>query len=266
MTVIKASVVSYPQRGPYGDPKFKGNTSGFLIKDLIETFKPKTVLDAMAGGFTTADVCHELGVTCECYDLNMGFDLLTSPLPPKKYDMIFFHPPYWNIIRYSANPADLSNCKTFDEYMKKLSKCVERLAEYLTKNGILVMLSGDVRKDGQYYPLGAYVQVLYRQELRSKIIKIQHGCQSNRFNYGNIIRIAHEEVLVLSKFKKITWRQLNQRVFDELNAEQLTLPELYKALEKHPKRTTNSTFKATIRRTVQENGKSIRKGVWKLKK
>jgi hypothetical protein len=172
-----------------------------------------------------------------------------------------------DIIKYSDNPDDLSNCKSFDEYIKKLARCIERLSEYLTKKGILVILIGDVRKNGNYFPLGAYVQVLYRKELKAKIIKIQHGTRSGAFAklYGNIIMIMHEEVLVLGGFTKVTWRALIQRVFDELNADQLSLPEIYHALKNHPKRLTNTTFKATIRRTLQENGRSSQKGLWAWK-
>jgi hypothetical protein len=43
------SVVSYPERGPYGDNKFRGNTSSFLIKGIVLWLKPKRVLDPMAG-------------------------------------------------------------------------------------------------------------------------------------------------------------------------------------------------------------------------
>jgi len=263
--MIKNSVLSYPKRGPWGNNKFRGNTTGYLIKDLIEHFKPKNVLDPMCGSGTTRDVCKELKIPCDCYDLSKGFNLLQSPLPAKKYDMIFFHPPYWNIIKFSDDPADLSNCKTFSEYMRKLSFCLERLSEYLSPNGILILQIGDVRKKGKFYPLGAYVQVLYRKQLKDKIIKIQHGCQSNNNFYpGNFIRIMHEEVLCLKNFEPVTWQQLIRRVFEELNATQLTLPEIYKPLMKHPKTLTNPTFQATVRKNIQRIGVSKKRGIWQL--
>jgi hypothetical protein len=202
-----------------------------------------------------------------CGALDMGVKPKNIKVVWEKNDLIFLHPPYWNIVKYSRNPADLSNCKTFEEYVKKLAYCVERLSEYLTNKGVLAVLLGDVRKNGCYYPLGAYVQVLFRKELKAKLIKIQHGVLSDRQFwklYGNTIRIMHEEVLVLSSFSQITWRGLIRRVFDELNADQLTLPEIYKLLEKHPKRLTNLTFKATIRRTLQESAVNISKGVWTI--
>ena len=50
------SVVQYPQRGPWGDAKFPGNTSGYLPVDLIDYYQPKSILDPMEGSGTTGDV------------------------------------------------------------------------------------------------------------------------------------------------------------------------------------------------------------------
>ena len=94
------SLISYRDRGPYGDAKYPGNTSGRLVKDLLRQFRPKRVLDPMCGSNTTGDVCRELGLPYLGLDLKTGFDLLTSPIPGR-FDFIFWHPPYWNMVRYS---------------------------------------------------------------------------------------------------------------------------------------------------------------------
>jgi hypothetical protein len=33
-----SSIVSYPDRGPDGDPKWRGNTSGRLVRDFLGTY------------------------------------------------------------------------------------------------------------------------------------------------------------------------------------------------------------------------------------
>jgi hypothetical protein len=64
------------------------------------------------------------------------------------------------------------------------------------------------------------------------------------------------------------WRQLVQAVFDSSKTGELSLPELYGALELTEKARANPTFQATIRRTVQQM-ESLQpagtRGVWKLK-
>src|SRR4051812_14448346 len=46
------SVHATPGRGPYGDPRYRGNCSGLLIRDLLRFYRPKRVLDPMEGGGT----------------------------------------------------------------------------------------------------------------------------------------------------------------------------------------------------------------------
>ena len=50
------SVVSYPDRGPWGDPKYRGNCSGWLAKDLILRFQCQSVFDPAEGSGTIKDV------------------------------------------------------------------------------------------------------------------------------------------------------------------------------------------------------------------
>lgn len=35
------SILSYPNRGPWGDSKWRGNCSGYIYKELFERLKPQ---------------------------------------------------------------------------------------------------------------------------------------------------------------------------------------------------------------------------------
>jgi hypothetical protein len=256
MGQITASVLSYPERGPYGSNKFRGNTSGYLIRDLILQFGARTVLDPMAGSKTTQDVCRELEVECDCLDLSEGFDAASSPLPDKRYDLIFLHPPYWNVLRFSNDQRDLSNSKTLQDFLNRLSRIILRLAHLLSKQGRMVVLIGNKRKNGRYYPLGACLEVLFMNELRDELIKIQHGV-GKTFSFRlakryNFIPIMHEKVLVFTGFKSITWEQLLVRALTQLGGEAY-IQDLYRRLANHPKTADNPTWHATIRRELQEH-------------
>jgi len=201
---LKKSIVSYPKRGPYGDNKFRGNTSGYLIKDLIEEYKLQgykinTVLDPMEGSGTTRDVCKELKIDYTGYDLKIGFNLITDPLPDEKYDFIFIHPPYWNIIRYSDNPNDLSNAKTIDNFTGMLTNCLNKCWNVLKKGGLLVMQIGDKRQSGKYYFLLGYLNWKVCK-IKDIIIKEQHNVTSNGWYYNRkFIPIMHEFIVVWKK-------------------------------------------------------------------
>ena len=43
------SVMSFPERGNYGKSNWRGNTSGYVIKELIQHFDPKIFVDACEG-------------------------------------------------------------------------------------------------------------------------------------------------------------------------------------------------------------------------
>jgi len=196
---VKCSIVSYPKRGPYGNNKFRGNTSGFLIKDILLWLKPKRVLDPMAGSYTTKDVCEELGIESVCLDLSQGFDALEMNFK-EEFDLVFLHPPYWNIIRYSKDPRDLSNAPTYRDFLNKLQTILSLSVRALKKNGYLVLLIGDFRKKGIYTCIARDVKDPEKTRLIQEIIKIQHNVRSNLKKYrANIVRIMHEHILIWRK-------------------------------------------------------------------
>jgi len=204
------SVVSYPDRGPWGDASYRGNCSGYLVKDLILRFGCRSVFDPAEGSGTVRDVVaginqfHMKSIDYEGRDLRQGWDILTGPLPEKQFDLVWYHPPYWDIVRYSDDPNDLSNCQSLEEFERKLNRSVERLFQAVNPGGILAVLIGDKRKDGKYYPL--FRSLLFNPnigELKALIIKVQHNCRSDSKGYPAknpfLIPIKHEYCLVFRK-------------------------------------------------------------------
>lgn len=84
------SVVSYPDRGPYGNNKYRGNCSGHLVEDLIRQYKLKSMSDYMVGSGTTEDVCKAYKLPGTFLDLNRGFDMMTMDIP-ERAENIFWH-------------------------------------------------------------------------------------------------------------------------------------------------------------------------------
>ncbi|MFQ6013896.1 MAG: hypothetical protein ACE5NP_00455 [Anaerolineae bacterium] len=192
------SIVAYPDRGPYGDHKYPGNCSGYLIKELVTHFGAKRVLDPAAGSGTTGDVCRELGVECLQRDLRDGFDVLTSQIPPG-FDFIFFHPPYWDIVKYSEDPRDLSNIHKYEDFIENLARACKRLLRALEPNGgHLAVLLGDVRKRGKYYFIFRDLISRLGDPDYPILIKAQHNVKSfgRRYSIEHFIPLAHEYVLI----------------------------------------------------------------------
>lgn len=204
------SIVSYPYRGPWGDSKYRGNCSGHLVKELILRFNCKSVFDPAEGSATVRDVVSGINqylnrnIEYEGRDLKEGWDIFTSPLPNKKFDLVWYHPPYWDMVCYSDNSFDLSNCETLKDFESQLNKSVERVFRSVQPGGILAILLGDKRKEGKYYAL--FRTLLTNSnigELKAIIIKIQHNCRSDRQTYSSrnpfLIPIKHEYCLIFQK-------------------------------------------------------------------
>src|SRR5262249_55063106 len=129
-------------------------------------------------------------------------DLLNQELPDL-FDMVWIHPPYWNIIRYSDHPSDLSTCDCYEDYRQKLRVCLRRCSRALEPGGRLVVLIGDIRRCGLYIPIVRDVMNLEPEvgSLRSVVIKAQHNCQSDAKTYPHLEdpRIKHEYCLVFKR-------------------------------------------------------------------
>lgn len=205
------SVMSFPDRGPYGKASWRGNTSGRVIKALVEFFQPSLFVDPAEGSGTSRDVARELGIEYVGLDLHSGFNLLKDRLIerlPREADYIFFHPPYHSVIQYSGNvwgtephPDDLSRCKTPEEFLEKLKVALHNIYEAVRKNGHYSVQIGDLRKKGNYWSIQSDIIQIAPGKLEGVIIKVQHNCVSNRMRYsGKFIPIMHEYIL---NFKKV---------------------------------------------------------------
>lgn len=203
------SVVSYPNRAnQWGDYRYRGNCDGRLFKNLVLRYKAKRVADPMVGSGTTRDVIADLNTRTDAHlrywggDLHSGFNLLEQN-PPNNADFIWIHPPYWNIIRYSDNPNDLSTIDDYSTFREALETCLRRCSESLASGGRLAVLVGDVRRRGTYTPIIRDVLNMesHLGALRSIIIKTQHHCRSDSKSYGAMtdVPIQHEYCAVFQK-------------------------------------------------------------------
>ena len=201
------SVVDYPTRGPCGDKSYRGNFSGFLVRDLFYQLRPNSVLDVFEGSGTSKDFFNgleeEKGIRVDYFgvDLKQGFDIVNDKIKGE-YDLIICHPCYWNIIKYSNDSRDLSNCDNYCEFIQKVWFAMKNMHQALSKDGTLAVVIGDVRKNGKYYPIFNDIINMKIGVLRSIVIKKQYNCRSSGIKYKRnkyLIPIAHEYILLFSR-------------------------------------------------------------------
>jgi hypothetical protein len=193
------SVVSYPGRGPWGDNRYPGNCSGYLLIDLCTDYQPRWVLDPMEGGGTSREVCADMGIDYAGYDLHTGTDSLHDDIG-SGYDLIFWHPPYHDMKLYTEDPRDLSRSGSVASFLALLRAGYWRFLDLLAPGGRLAILIGDLRRRGRYEPLTADVARLDRTRLESIVVKVQHNVSSNKTHYGgSFVPILHETLTIFRR-------------------------------------------------------------------
>ncbi len=142
------SLYHFHRAGEYGNRSYPGNCGGKLIRDLLLYFRPRNVFDPMTGSGTCADVCRELGISCESRDIRDGFDATSADsfrnLPTgSTFDFVWAHPPYWRQKLYTDNPGDLSRTTTLESFLERYGAFITNCANVIPHGGKFAILMGD---------------------------------------------------------------------------------------------------------------------------
>ena len=200
------SVHAEEGRGHFGNSAFRGNCSGLLIRDLLQFFQPRNLLDPMQGSGTAGDVAKSLGIAYQGFDLTTGFDA-TNPRSFDGiggFDMVWLHPPYLDLIKYNDDPRCLSRCSSLESFCSQMQAVLRNCAGVLTERGHLAILIGDITRRGHYYGLPfhtfAAAATAGLELACPEIVRLSHGATSNftRYNFSFIPRV-HDICFVFRK-------------------------------------------------------------------
>ena len=298
------SIVSYPERGGYGNNRYRGNCSGRLIEDIISQYRLQDsgLSDFMVGGGTTEDVVRRLGLRGDFADLNRGYDMLSQDIPSRA-ENIFWHPPYHDMITYSGvqyddksiiekygfDPKinDLSRCTSWEDFVKAMNYCCLKQFAALEKGGRMFVLMGDMKRKGKLFSMLA--DICKPGLLEQIIIKAQHNCWSDGVTYSNnnFVPIVHEYLMVVKKedslyipvsysvrktldirdSQTVSWRDVLYAVLEKSGCA-MSLESLYQEMDGKKKTLSNPHWKEKIRQTMQNEKYFIRvsKGCYTLAK
>jgi len=290
------SFLAFPERGEGGSSTWRGNCSPEVVSAVLKyvldikryygkDISQFTLLDPMSGSGTSKAVADRYGITSVLYDLNPApaagignWNALKNDVEDSA-DLIFFHPPYHDIIQYSGNmwgkphPDDLSRCENYNDFLEKLNFCIRKFYMALRKDGRLAVLVGDIRSKGQFYSIQH--DMMRMGEFESFLVKGQFNCVSDGRRYEKpFIPIVTEYMLLLHKkdvfmvpfhysqnscfsvaetdLTALTWHHLIRMTFEAAGG-RMSLVELYAKLQNHPKAKKNEHFKERIRATIYEH-------------
>ncbi len=92
----------------------------------------------------------------------------------EKVDFIIYHPPYWDIIKFSDKTEDSCNSKSLEDFLENLDAVIENTIQHLSKDRYCAIVIGDKYANSQLIPLGFYCMNLftkYNLTLKAIIVK-----------------------------------------------------------------------------------------------
>jgi len=66
-------------------------------------------------------------------------------------DLIFTCPPYWKLERYESVKGQLSDCKTYEEFLEQMFVCFKNCFRVLKKGKFAIFVVNDFRLKGRFY-------------------------------------------------------------------------------------------------------------------
>lgn len=292
------SILSFPDRGPWGKSNWRGNCSGHIYKDLFTRIQPQLFVDPMMGSGTSIDVANEMKIEAIGLDLHSGFNILRHSIVEhvgKEADLVVSHPPYGSMIAYSgdvwgkdAHPDDLSHCKDDADFHEKMQIALLNQREAAKAGAVYGTIIGDYRRNGKYTSYQAEcITRMPADELLAVIIKQQHNTLSANKSYAKMSMpmILHEYILLWRKrdcstFHLLgalasgqaerlrgTWRSIIRMVMIELGGK-ANLEILYEKIASgcSDRIKANPNWKAKVRQVLNSTGdyNHVERGTWSL--
>lgn len=154
------------------------------------------------------------GVTSEVIagdSTTIDFAALLRKHDQRSAQLAIIHPPYFDIIKFSADPRDLSNTGSVEQFLALLGRVTDNILEVLDRDRYLVLVIGDKYARGEWIPLGflAMNELLQRSlVLKSIAVKNfeettgkrhQHELWRYRALAGGFYVFKHEYIFIFKR-------------------------------------------------------------------
>lgn len=143
----------------------------------------------------------------------VNMEKLLESVGIKKLQFVIMHPPYWDIIKFSEDPNDLSNTASLDGFLNSFGQVIDNSTKYLEKNRYCACVIGDKYANSQVIPLGFHCMNKFLEKgfLLKAILVKNFGETKGKANQQGIWRyraissdfyiFKHEYIFVFKKVK-----------------------------------------------------------------
>jgi hypothetical protein len=100
---------------------------------------------------------NQYGVVCEIVTADsrtVDIRALLQRHDRRSVQLVILHPPYFDIIKFSDDPRDLSNAPSIQDFLAQLGAVVDEARAVLDPGRYLALVIGDTYSRGEWIPLG----------------------------------------------------------------------------------------------------------------
>jgi len=128
------------------------NFIGFDINgEIIEFVKSKMIdCDTIQYDIHNCD-------TTNTDEFEKNIDISLKKMNSQKVQLIIYHPPYLDIVKFTDRKEDLSHISNLKEFISKFKIVLDNSLKYLEKNRYFAIVIGDVYKNSEVVPLSFYI-------------------------------------------------------------------------------------------------------------
>lgn len=140
------------------------NYIGFDINEEIIQY-----VQSKMGGDTSIDYSICLGDVCDEALSTAHISRFLKGLKKQRVDFVLSHPPYWDIVKFTDNEADLSQSKTLDRFLSLFLNSTKNTVKYLRSGKHFAIIVGDLYRDGEIVPLAFYMMDVIKKNIKCKL-------------------------------------------------------------------------------------------------
>ena len=112
--------------------------------------------------------------------INADFKSIMAEYNIDSFDLVMLHPPYWDIIKFSDSPSDLSNAETLQDFLEMFTKVAKKSVDVVKAGGYISLVIGDAYRKGEIIPLGFMcMDIISKMGMKTKGIIVK-DMQNNR--------------------------------------------------------------------------------------
>lgn len=138
------------QRALFENPAAETDSNGYSVADYRELYRYTPSSSAAAKPFPDQSIIvNDSSSVAVAGEIRRRLDNAGA----SGVQFLIMHPPYHNIIKFSDDPADLSNCRDVDHFLQRFLEVYCNVAGFLDARRHLAVVIGDIYANSEWVPL-----------------------------------------------------------------------------------------------------------------